>query len=67
MAQKSTETDPRFDKRVYERLVARGTLTKAEVDKHLAALKDVGDQADNIADLVYGNVDAKPSTPSNVQ
>jgi hypothetical protein len=41
MAQKSNETDPRFDKRVYERLVARGTLTKAEVEKHLSSLKDV--------------------------
>jgi hypothetical protein len=64
MAQKSNETDPRFDKRVYERLVARGTLTKAEVEKHLSSLKDVADQADNIADLVYGQT---PSEKANVQ
>lgn len=62
MAQKSNDTDPRLDKRVVDRLVSRGAVTKAELEKHLAGLKDVSDQAENIADIVYGQVDK-----SNVQ
>ena len=57
MAQKSNEHDPRLDKRVVERMVSRGALSKADLDKHLAGLKDAADQAENIADLVYGQQD----------
>jgi hypothetical protein len=58
---KNDQHDPRFDKRVMERLVQKGVVKQAEVDKHLGALKDMTDQADNIADLVYGREDAKQS------
>ncbi len=56
---KSEQNDPRFDKRVMERLVQKGTVSKAEVEKHLGGLKDMTDHADNIADLVYGRDDTK--------
>ena len=61
MAQKSNE-DPRLDKRIIERMVQRGAVSKAELEKHLTGLKDASDQAENIADLVYGQQDK-----SNVQ
>ena len=43
-----------IDKRVIERSVARGAMTKAEMEAHLKALPDLADKADNIADKVYG-------------
>lgn len=61
MAEKKTDEkkkDPRaaalLDKRVVERSVTKGALSKAELEAHLKALPDLADRADNIADKVYG-------------
>lgn len=56
MADKKKDGKPisQLDKRVVERSVARGFVTKAELEAHLKALPDLADQADNIADKVYG-------------
>ncbi|OGQ24016.1 MAG: hypothetical protein A2138_25315 [Deltaproteobacteria bacterium RBG_16_71_12] len=51
---KDQKTATLYDKRVIERAVAKGALSKAEVDAHMKALPDLADQADNIADKVYG-------------
>ena len=57
MADKKTKkSDPTlatFDKRVVERNVAAGKLSRADVDTHLKQLPDLESQADNIADKVY--------------
>lgn len=42
-----------LDKRIVERMVARGRVTGAQLDAHLKALPDLESQADNIADIVY--------------
>lgn len=61
MAEKKTDEKKKdlraatlYDKRVVERSVAKGALSKAEVEAHLKGLPDLADQADNIADKVYG-------------
>ncbi|MBI1949335.1 MAG: hypothetical protein HYS27_26845 [Deltaproteobacteria bacterium] len=61
MAEKKTDEKKKdhkaatlFDKRVVERSVTKGALSKAELDAHLKSLPDLADQADNIADKVYG-------------
>jgi hypothetical protein len=43
------------DKRLYERQLAKGRITQAAYDKHINALPDVADKADNIANVVYPN------------
>jgi hypothetical protein len=42
-----------FDKRVMDRFVTRGALSRADVDTHLKNLPDLADQADNIADKIW--------------
>lgn len=42
-----------LDKRLTERNVAKGTLPKAEFEKHLKDLPDLADKCDNIASIVY--------------
>jgi hypothetical protein len=42
-----------LDKRIVERNVQRGVVSRADVDAHLKSLPDLADQADNIADRVY--------------
>jgi hypothetical protein len=57
MAEKKKSSDKSaltFDKRILERNVQKGTLSKSDVDAHLKALPDLADQADNIADKVWG-------------
>lgn len=44
-----------LDKRIVERNVRRGLLTRADVDGHLKSLPDLADQADNIADKVFAD------------
>lgn len=43
-----------LDKRITERMVARGALSRTDVENHLKNLPDLTDQADNIADKIYG-------------
>jgi hypothetical protein len=50
---RSDPTLATFDKRVIERLVTRGAVSRADLEAHLKALPDLEDQADNIADRVY--------------
>jgi len=42
-----------LDKRLTERNVAKGTLPKAELEKHLKDLPDLADKCDSIASIVY--------------
>lgn len=51
---KDQKTGVLLDKRVVERAVAKGALSKSELEAHLKALPDLADHADNIADKVYG-------------
>jgi hypothetical protein len=56
MADKKKKSDPtlaNFDKRIVERNVTRGKLSRADLDAHLKQLPDLESQADNIADKVY--------------
>jgi hypothetical protein len=46
-----------LDKRVIDRSVQRGALSRSDVENHLKNLPDLADQADNIADKVYGPLD----------
>lgn len=56
MADKKKDAKPiaQLDKRVIDRSVARGFLSKSEYEAHLKGLPDLAEQADNIADKVYG-------------
>lgn len=56
MAEKKKDAKPiaQLDKRVIDRSVARGFMSRTEYDAHLKALPDLADQADNIADKIYG-------------
>ena len=50
---KSDSTIATYDKRIVERSVARGKISRADLDTHLKQLPDLESQADNIADKVY--------------
>ena len=50
---KSDSTIATYDKRIVERSVARGKISRADLDTHLKQLPDLENQADNIADKVY--------------
>jgi hypothetical protein len=56
MADKKKDAKPiaQLDKRVIDRSVTRGFLSRTELEAHLKALPDLADQADNIADKIYG-------------
>lgn len=41
------------DKRLIDRNVSNGRISRTEVEDHLKGLPDLQDQADNIADIVY--------------
>jgi hypothetical protein len=56
MAEKKKKSDQnltQLDKRIVERSVQRGSLSRADLEAHLKALPDLTEQADNIADKVY--------------
>ena len=50
---KTTDDKPLIDKRLSDRLVARGKITREDLEKHLKDLPDLADKADNIAGIVY--------------
>jgi hypothetical protein len=52
---KTTDDKPLIDKRLSDRLVARGKITREDLEKHLKDLPDLADKADNIAGIVYPN------------
>jgi hypothetical protein len=46
--------DPRvLDKRVVERSIQKGVITRADFEKHLASLPDRASASESIAPLVY--------------
>lgn len=51
---KSESNDATMDKRILDRMVQKGTVSRAEVETHMKNLPDLESQADNIADKVYG-------------
>lgn len=56
MAEKKKKSDNSqvlLDKRIVERNVQRGVVSRQDVDTHLKNLPDLEPQADNIADKVY--------------
>jgi hypothetical protein len=56
MVEKKKKSDPKttqMDKRIVERMVQRGALSRQDLEAHLKALPDLTEQADNIADKVY--------------
>jgi hypothetical protein len=50
---KSSDDTPVIDKRLAERLVSRGKITREELQKHLKELPDLAEKADNIAGVIY--------------
>ena len=44
-----------YDKRLLDRNITRGFVTRQEVEKHMSSLADLADKADNIASIVWGN------------
>ena len=44
-----------LDKRLAERQIAKGALSRADYEKALKELPDLADKADNIASIVYPN------------
>jgi hypothetical protein len=44
---------PQLDKRVIDRMIQRGAVSRPDFEAHLKALPDLTEQADNIADKVY--------------
>jgi hypothetical protein len=57
MADKKTDrpSELLLDKRLVERQIAKGALSKAELEKQLKELPDLADKCDNIATIVYPN------------
>lgn len=51
---KKSEQRLELDKRVVDRMVQRGALSRADLEAHLNGLPDLTSSADNIADTVYG-------------
>ena len=51
---KADSTIATLDKRVMERMVARGALSRTDGENHMKNLPDLTEQADNIADKIYG-------------
>ncbi len=48
------KVDPmQFDKRVMQRFVTSGKMTNKELEAHLAALPDLSEQCDDIADVIF--------------
>ena len=43
-----------LDKRIMERMVSRGALSRTDVENHMKNLPDLTEQCDNIADKIYG-------------
>ncbi len=52
---KKPDDKPVIDKRLADRLVARGKVSREDFEKHLKDLPDLADKADNIAGVVYPN------------
>jgi hypothetical protein len=52
---KKSDDKPVIDKRLADRLVARGKVSREDLEKHLKDLPDLADKADNIAGIVYPN------------
>ena len=52
---KKNDDKPLLDKRLVDRLVARGRVSRDDLEKHLKDLPDLADKADNIAGIVYPN------------
>jgi len=53
---KKKKSDPQtrqLDKRIVDRMVSRGQVSRTDLEAHLKGLPDLTDQADNIADKVY--------------
>lgn len=54
-----------YDTRLVDRHVARGRLSKADLDKHLEGLKDLAEQAESVAiqitDVGVSTVRSKPT------
>jgi hypothetical protein len=44
-----------YDKRVMHRYLAEGKISQKEAESHLANLKDMSNECDDIADVVYGD------------
>ncbi|MDP2340711.1 MAG: hypothetical protein Q8O67_07130 [Deltaproteobacteria bacterium] len=56
MAEKKKSDAPSellLDKRLVERQIAKGSLSRAEFEKQIKDLPDLADRADNIASIVY--------------
>ena len=58
MAEKKKKSDSGtlnvYDKRVVDRNVQRGSISRPDLEAYLKGLPDLTEQADNIADKVYG-------------
>jgi hypothetical protein len=52
---KSSDDQTLIDKRLADRLVAKGKISRDDLEKHLKELPDLADKADNIAGIVYPN------------
>jgi hypothetical protein len=52
---KTSDDQPVIDKRLADRLVAKGKISREDLEKHLKELPDLADRADNIAGIVYPN------------
>jgi hypothetical protein len=58
MAEKKKTSDKSaltYDKRILDRNVQKGLVSRADVDAHMKNLPDLATQADNIADKVWGS------------
>lgn len=49
----ATKDPLQFDKRVMQRFIADGKMTKEELEAHIENLPDMADECDDIAEEVY--------------
>lgn len=56
MAKQNEASSKLLDKRVVDRQMARGTLSRADFEAHLNGLPDREGESENIADRVYGSL-----------
>jgi hypothetical protein len=57
------DDDLKFDRRLVDRLIAKGALTREDYEKHLEKLPDVTDQALNVPSAPEATPAAAPAKP----
>lgn len=62
---KKADNPLHFDKRLVDRFLARGEITRDELEGRLQQLPDLAEQAENIADRVFTHTEGKAESATD--